>query len=304
LEVISFYAVIKIMQKILLLGKTGQLGWELERTLQPLGCVVARDYPEVNMADPLSIRKTVQEYRPEMIVNATAYTSVDKAESEPELAEAINGTGPGVLAEEARKTSALLIHYSTDYVFDGGNGKPYREIDLPNPLNIYGTSKLHGEQAIQSIDPDYLILRTAWIYSTRLDSFVSKVLKWAHENETLRIVSDQISNPTWARMLAEITGQILACGIEYVNEQKGLYHVAGSGFTSRLEWAKLILEFDPDRNKQKVKQILPALSSDFLTPAKRPLFSALDCNKFNTAFHVCLPEWETSLYLAMNPERR
>ena len=189
---------------LLLLGNTGQLGWELQRTLQPLGAVVALDYPQVNLADTTSIRKTVQEYLPQVIVNAAAYTAVDKAEIEPELAEAINGTGSRVLAEEARKLNAVLIHYSTDYVFDGTKGAPYGETDLPHPINVYGQSKLAGEQAIQSVDGNYLIFRTAWVYSLRRNSFVSKVLGWARKNETLRVVDDQVSNPTWARMLAKV----------------------------------------------------------------------------------------------------
>ncbi|MCX6037717.1 MAG: dTDP-4-dehydrorhamnose reductase, partial [Chloroflexi bacterium] len=246
---------------LLLLGNTGQLGWELQRTLQPLGVVVALDYPEINMADAASIRKTVQEHRPEVIVNATAYTAVDKAESEPELAEAINGTGPGVLAEEARKLKAVLVHYSTDYVFDGTKGAPYMETDLPHPLNVYGESKLAGEQAIQSVDGAYLIMRTAWVYSMRRDSFVSKVLGWARKNETLRIVDDQISNPTWCRTLAEISAQILASGIDYIRGRTGLYHLAGDGYASRFEWARLILELDPNRHAQMVKEFLPAPTS-------------------------------------------
>jgi len=296
--------------KILLLGNAGQLGWELQRTLQPLGNVVSVDYPEVNMADAASIRRTVQEHNPEAIVNATAYTSVDNAESEPDLADAINGTGPGVLAEEARKINAVLVHFSTDYVFDGKKGTPYLETDLPRPLNVYGKSKLAGEQAIQSIDVKYLIFRTAWVYtlrtisgSTGRESFVSKVLGWARKNETLRIVNDQISNPTWARMLAETTSLILArAGIDFhpwLSERKGLYHLAGEGFTSRYEWAKEILVLDPYPHEQITKELLPAATADFPTPAKRPLFSAMDCTKFNNTFGLQLPEWTFALALAL-----
>lgn len=294
------------MLKILLLGNTGQLGWELNRTLQPLGVVVALDYPEVNMADAASIRKTVQEHRPEVIVNATAYTAVDKAESELELAEAINGTGSGILAEEARKKNAVLIHYSTDYVFDGKKGSPYTETDAPNPINVYGLTKLHGEQAIQQVDGVYLIFRTSWVYtlrtsagSLRRDSFVIKVLQWARQNEVLRIVDDQIANPTWARMLAEITSQVLARGEEYIHERAGLYHLAGSGFASRFEWARLILDLDPNRHEQMVKELLPAPTSDFLTPARRPLFSALNCDNFAATFGLRLPPWEATLRMAI-----
>jgi dTDP-4-dehydrorhamnose reductase len=285
--------------KLLLLGNTGQLGWELHRTLQPLGEVIALDYPEVDMADADNIRKTVREHRPQIIVNATAYTAVDKAESEPELAEAINATGPGILAEEAKALNAVLIHYSTDYVFDGTKGKTYVETDPPNPLNVYGKSKLAGEQAIQFVGGAYLILRTAWVYSLHRDSFVTKVLQWARRNETLRIVDDQISNPTWARMLAEMTAQILARGTEYIRERTGFYHLAGDGYASRLEWARLILELDPLRQEQTAREILPAYTKDFPAPAQRPLFYALECTKFSNTFDLQLPDWRQTLSLGM-----
>jgi len=289
--------------KLLLLGRTGQLGWELERTLQPLGDVVALDYPEINMADAASIRKTVQEHRPQLIVNATAYTAVDKAESEPELAEAINGTGPAVLAEESRKLHSILLHYSTDYIFDGEKGSPYVETDNPNPLNVYGFSKLHGEQAIQQVDNSYLIFRTSWVYSMRCSGFLLKVLEWARQQETIRIVTDQVSNPTWCRALAEITAQVLARGNDYAAERKGLYHLAGNGLASRFEWAHAILELDPHHAEQTCHEIVPALTRDFPTPAKRPLFSALSSEKFVATFGLSLPEWEHSLRLADAPSR-
>ena len=285
--------------KLLLLGKTGQIGWELQRTLQPLGEVVALDYPEVNVADAASICKAVQECHPGVIVNATAYTAVDKAESEPELAEAINGFGPGVLAEEARKLDAVLVHYSTDYIFDGTKGTPYEEADLPNPISLYGESKLNGEKAIQSVNGNYLIFRTAWVYSLRRDSFVSRVLGWARKNEVMRVVDDQVSNPTWARMLAEVTAQILARGNGCLRERIGLSHLAGGGHASRYTWAQEILKLDPRKQEQRVKQVLPALTSDFPTPAQRPLFSALECRKFEQTFDLRLPAWDTVLGLAL-----
>jgi dTDP-4-dehydrorhamnose reductase len=287
------------MQRILLLGNNGQLGWELDRVLQQLGTVIALDYPQINMADPGSIHKTVQEYRPEIILNATAYTAVDRAESEPELAEAINAFGPGVLADEARKLNAVLIHYSTDYVFDGKKGASYIETDFPNPLNIYGSSKLHGEQAITQVGGAYLILRTSWVYSLRQGGFVKKVLEWGRRQEFLRMVTDQVGNPTWCRALAEGTTQLLAHGDDYIREHTGLYHLAGNGFTSRFEWAKLILELDPRKIEQTVKQLIPALTSDFPTPAQRPLFSALDCTCFLATFGQHLPDWELALKQAM-----
>lgn len=291
---------------LLLLGNNGQLGWELQRSLQPLGVVTVFDYPEFNLADPASISGKVQEVHPDVIINATAYTAVDKAESEPEQVEAINGRAPGVLAEEARKLKAVLIHYSTDYVFDGRKGAPYIESDLPNPLNVYGVSKLHGEQAVQQVGGDYLILRTSWVYTQRTSAggvrqggFVNKVLEQAHQQDTLHMVTDQVSNPTWCRMLAEITAQVLACRGKHIREYTGLYHLAGNGFTSRYDWAKMILELDPAKGNHRVKELLPALTADFPTPAQRPLFSALDCTHFFATFGLQLPDWKTALRLAL-----
>jgi dTDP-4-dehydrorhamnose reductase len=287
------------LMKLLLLGNNGQLGWELQRTLQPLGAICSLDYPEINMADLNTIRPVVQECHPDVIVNATAYTAVDKAESEPDLAEAINTAGPGTLAEEARKLSAILIHYSTDYVFDGTKGSPYDETDLPHPLNIYGASKLSGEKAIQSVGGDYLIFRTAWVYSLRRESFVTKVMEWGRKNETLRVVDDQISNPTWARMLAEVTALVIARGSGYLRERTGLYHLAGGGYASRYAWAQEILKLDLRKQEHRVKHLLPASTSDFPTPAQRPLFSALECGKFTASFGLCLPDWKKTLGLAI-----
>jgi dTDP-4-dehydrorhamnose reductase len=290
--------------KILLIGNSGQLGWELQRVLQPLGSVHALDYPEINMADADSIRKIVHEQNPQVIFNASAYTAVDKAESEPELAEAINSTGPGVLAEAAKKVNAVLIHYSTDYIFDGTKGAPYRETDTPNPLNVYGKSKLAGEQAILSVGGNSLIFRTAWLYSLRKDSFVTKVLGWARKNESLRVVDDQISNPTWARTLAGIFAQLITPNVgdlhRWLAQRTGLYHLAGGGFASRYEWAKKILEFDPHPEQQVFPNVVPASTSDFPAPAVRPLFSALDCTKFKNTFGLQLPPWEQTLALAMD----
>jgi len=284
---------------LLLLGCTGQLGWELQRCLQPLGAVAACDYPKINMADAAGIRKKVRECQPDVIINATAYTAVDKAESQPELAEAINGRGPGVLAEEARRQKTVLIHYSTDYVFDGMKNKLYVESDSPNPLNVYGATKLHGEQAVLQVGGDYLILRTSCVYSLRQGGFVNKVLEWARQQDTLRMATDQFGNPTWCRMLAEITAQLLTRGVAYIRDRTGLYHLAGDGFASRYEWAKTILEFDPKKNEQIVTGVIPALTADFPTPAHRPLFSALDCTHFFNTFGLQLPDWKVALQLAL-----
>ncbi|NLE93174.1 MAG: dTDP-4-dehydrorhamnose reductase [Chloroflexi bacterium] len=292
------------MKKILQIGKIGQLGWELLRTCAPLGEVVALDYPEVDLSDSRGLRELVQSVKPDIIINAAAYTNVDKAESEPERARAINATGPGVLAEEAKKLNAVLVHYSTDYVFDGTKGSPYVETDQPNPLNVYGQTKLEGEQAIAASGCVNLVMRTSWVYSMRQGGFVTKVLQWARTQEVMRVVDDQISSPTSARMLAEITALILAQGREdvfgYLSEKGGLYHCAGAGSCSRYEWAKAILDLDPRKQEQVVKELLPAKSSEFPVPAKRPMVSVLCCDKLEQIFHLYLAPYKTSFHWMMN----
>jgi dTDP-4-dehydrorhamnose reductase len=295
--------------RILLLGKNGQLGWELHRGLSTLGDLIAVDYPEIDLTDPGSVYKTILQLKPEAIFNATAYTEVDQAEDEPDVANVINGEAPGLLAEAAKILDAVLIHYSTDYVFDGSKGSAYVETDNANPLNAYGKSKLAGEFNIAQVDGSYLIIRTSWVYSTvsKRDqpgkSFVSKVLSWSREHPTLRIVSDQVGNPTWARVLAEATTQLLAMGKdhfqEWIKERNGIYHLAGDGCASRLQWAQAILRFDPCKEKQVVRELQPALTSEFPTKAQRPLYSALNCEKFITTFGLRLPPWENALELAM-----
>jgi len=291
------------MMRILLFGKHGQLGWELQRTLAPLGEVIAVDYPEIDLAQPAGLEQTIRDIRPRVIVNATAYTAVDRAESEPEPALAINGIAPGIMAQAAVEIKAALIHFSTDYVFNGSKGSPYLETDLPDPLNVYGQSKLQGEQAIAQVGGNSLVFRTSWVYSMRRDSFVTKVLQWARQNPSLRVVADQVSNPTWARMLAEITAQLLAAGgaevTDWLHDRRGLYHLAGDGYASRYQWAQAILRYDPESREQVVQELLPASTAEFPAPAQRPLFSALDCRKFTQAFDLRLPDWEDALRLAM-----
>ncbi len=283
---------------ILLLGHTGQLGWELHRALLPIGEITALDYPDIDMSDPDNIHRVVNQARPNLIINATAYTNVDKAETEPDLAMAINATGPGILAAEAKRLGAALIHYSTDYVFDGTKGEPYTERDTPNPLNVYGATKLAGERAIQDVGGPYLIFRTAWVYSLRRPCFVTKVLAWAREHETLRIVDDQVSTPTWARTLAGATSLILAQG--GLPEKTGLYHLTDGDHCSRYEWANAIIEHDPNKNQQNVKEILPAKSIDFPTLANRPLISELSCELFEQTFKHNLTKWRKILELAVD----
>jgi dTDP-4-dehydrorhamnose reductase len=296
--------------KILLVGNTGQLGWELERTLASLGEVTALDFPAVNLLDESSTRHVVRGAAPHVIVNATGYTAVDKAESEPEKAAAINARAPALLAEEAHALGAALIHYSTDYVFDGLKGTPNVETDAPYPLGVYARTKLEGEQAVQQTGGAFLILRLSWMYSLRRDSFVTKVLGWSRQQSTLRMVTDQIGNPIWARTAAEATAQLLAMGnanrvgsagiVPWLAERSGLYHFVGPDYASRYEWAQVILRLDPRRSEQVTHQVLPALTSEFPTPARRPLFSALDSRKFTETFGLRLPPWEAALRLAMD----
>lgn len=289
--------------RILLLGNKGQLGWELERTLAPLGELNVCDYPEIDLVDIDHLRRVIRDCHPDVLINAAAYTAVDRAESEPELAQAVNSTAPAVMAEEASRIRSTFIHFSTDYVFDGLKGSPYLENDPPNPLSVYGRTKLAGEQAVQQIGGSYLVLRTSWVYSLRGDSFVTKVLRWARGQPPLRLVTDQISGPTWARMLAEVTTQLITLGYDDVNpwfsEHQGLYHLAGSGWCSRLEWGQQVLNLDPHREEQIISSVQPAQTSEFPTPARRPLFSALNCDHFTNTFHLRLPDWQDALKLAM-----
>ena len=290
--------------KILLLGNLGQLGWELQRTLAPLGNLVALDFPEIDLTKDDTIRRVIFEVQPTVVINATAYTAVDRAESEPDKAFAVNGAAPAILAETARECGALLIHYSTDYIYDGMKGSPYIESDIPNPLCVYGASKLAGENAIQQIGGSYLILRTSWVYSLRRPSFVTKVLEWSRKQESLRLVTDQIANPTWARMLAEWTALLLAKAAPEVSvwlaDRIGVYHLAGSGYASRYEWGQAILENDPKKEEQTARSLLPALTEQFPSPATRPLFSALDCSKAERIFGFSLPDWRIALNLALS----
>ena len=279
--------------RILLFGKNGQLGWELNRTLMCLGELVALDYPEIDFEKPPNVIKVLNQIKPDLIVNAAAYTNVDEAEEEPDKARLINADTPGEIANWCKLHNAVLIHYSTDYVFDGTKGSPYTEEDEPNPLNVYGKTKLEGEIAVQQSGAPYLILRTAWVYSMRGNNFVTKVLEWAKNSDVLRIVDDQISNPTWARALAEITADVIAMGLEdirsFFSSKGGLYHCAGSGYCSRYDWANVIIA---TFLKNKIIEIAPAKTSDFPTAAKRPLFSALDCDRFNILLNLFLPNWE------------
>ena len=229
------------MKTILLTGKTGQLGWELQHSLAGVGHVVALGRQDMDLTDPNAIVRSIRVVRPDIIVNTAAYTDVNRAETEPELAMAINGIAPGIMAEETKRIGALLIHYSTDYVFDGLKYTPYHEEDAPNPLNVYGKTKLAGEVAIQSCGSDFLIFRTAWVYGMHGKNFVQSILKLAGEGQTLRIVDDQFGTPTWSRTIAEFTTMTIAARARGAIIPAGIYHLTAAGSTSRYRFTSAIL---------------------------------------------------------------
>jgi dTDP-4-dehydrorhamnose reductase len=288
---------------ILLFGRMGQLGWEARRSLACLGNVTCLDYPEVDFTHPESLPAVVEQAQPDVIFNAVAYTAVDRAEDQLETARLINAVSPGVLAEEARRRQAAFVHISTDYVFDGTRATPYREDDPTHPLNAYGQTKLEGEQAVAAAGGCWLTFRTSWVYSTRQGGFVSKVLEWSRKNAHLRVVDDQVSNPTWARVLAEAATLVLARAgaqpYQALLPLRGVYHLASSDWCSRYEWAQEILQNDPDPLTRQAQDVLPARTADFPTPAQRPLTNRLDCSRFCETFQLRLPDWRSTLRLAM-----
>ena len=285
--------------KILLFGKNGQIGWELATGLARFGEVTALDREELDMTDLVWIRTTIRLLEPDLIVNAAAYTAVDKAEQERELARGINAVAPAMLAEEAARLGAGFVHYSTDYIFDGKKGEPYLEDDEPNPLNVYGETKLEGERAIQATGASALILRTSWVYGLRRENFVTKVFQWAAQQPELKIVADQISRPTWSLRAAGATIEILRQCIEggrFPENCRGVYHLASAGAVSRYGWAKAILHHAA---QGKPTRVVPVESSEFPTPATRPSYSALNCSKLYDRFGIRLPDWQSDLSLAL-----
>lgn len=285
------------MKTILLVGKNGQVGWELQRTLATLGEVVAVDRQGMDLADPDSIRSAIRVARPNLIVNAAAYTAVDKAESEPELAMAINGTAPGIMAEEAKRLGAAMIHYSTDYVFDGTKASLYAEEDAPNPLNVYGVTKLAGEQAVQAAGIPHLIFRTSWVYGLRGKNFLLTILRLAQERDELKIVDDQVGAPTWSRLIAEATAQILAQRGTNLSEVSGLYHLTSAGRTSWHGFARAILDHSGLVAVKPLARLTPIPGADYPLPAPRPGNSGLSNKKMQQVFGLALPEWDAALAL-------
>ena len=288
--------------KILLLGKNGQVGWELQRSLAPLGEVTALDRYSTDFCGDLGnlagLRETVQRLRPQVIVNAAAHTAVDKAESEPELARLINATAPGVLAQDAHQLGAWLVHYSTDYVFDGSGSQPWVETDTPAPLSVYGHTKLEGEQLIAQHCPKHLIFRTSWVYAARGGNFAKTMLRLARERERLTVIDDQWGAPTGAELIADVTAHAIRQVQQRPvgpHDEAGIYHLAASGHASWNSYAKHVLAQAAQAQpaiELVAKEVAPVPTSAFPTPARRPHNSRLNTAKLQTTFGLCLPPWQ------------
>jgi dTDP-4-dehydrorhamnose reductase len=286
--------------KILLTGKDGQVGWELRRSLSILGQVSALGREALDLSNADSIRGVLRDIRPHLIVNAAAYTAVDRAESEEALAYAVNGIAPGILAEEARTLGAGLVHYSTDYVFDGGNASPYVEDDATGPLNAYGRTKLAGENAVKAVGGRYFILRTSWVYGPRGRNFMRTIQRSAREREELRIVDDQIGAPTTSRVVADATahlvGRVQGLRAEW---PIGVYHLACRGETTWFGFARRILQLTRDRSGEPTPRLTAIRTEHCQTPARRPANSRLDVSCLERAFGLELPDWEVALSLCI-----
>jgi dTDP-4-dehydrorhamnose reductase len=289
---------------ILVTGVNGQVGYELLRSLQGLGRVVGLDRAALDLDSPDAIRRVVREVKPTIIVNPAAYTAVDKAESDVEGAQRLNVDAPAVLAEEAKRLGAALVHYSTDYVFDGTKDTPYVETDAVNPQNVYGKTKLEGEQAIAASGCDHLILRTSWVYGTRGKNFLLTMLKLGAERPELRVVADQIGAPTWSNSIATVTAHIVAQGLaaqrggdaDWWRERSGVYHFSATGETSWHGFAEAIFDI---AMAEKAPKVLPIPASDYPVPAKRPANSRMAADKLVKTFGVQLPAWDEALRLCL-----
>ena len=287
--------------KVLLFGKLGQVGWELQRSLAPLGEVIALSASDQSYCGDLSnlqgIADTVRQIRPGVIVNAAAYTAVDKAEAEPELVRLINAEAAAILAKEAKALDALLVHYSTDYVFDGHGTKPWVESDATNPLSVYGAKKLAGEAAIQASGCQHIIFRTSWVYAARGNNFAKTMLRLATERDELSVIDDQFGAPTGAELLADVTAHVIQ-HVKHNPELAGLYHLAASGETTWHDYACFVIDF-ARKNGQQLKVVSNKINrvstSAFPTPATRPGNSRLDTSKLESSFKLTLPHWQSGV---------
>jgi dTDP-4-dehydrorhamnose reductase len=282
---------------ILVTGVQGQLGFDLAQLLAVHGEVTALDRTQLDLGAPDAIRGTLRALRPQLIVNAAAYTAVDQAEREPEVAAAINARAPGVMAEEARRLGALLVHYSTDYVFDGTASAPYPEEATPNPVNAYGRSKWLGEQAVIASGAASLVLRTSWVYGLRGRNFLLTIRRLAAQEEELRIVADQFGVPNWSRAVAQTTSGLVGLGLATLVEHAGIYHVSARGSTSWFEFARAIL------GPTERPRVVPIKTSEYPTPARRPAYAVLATAKLERVFGLSLPDWREVLAQCLASEK-
>ncbi len=291
--------------RILLIGKNGQVGYELQRSLACLANVIACDRKQLDLSNGSTISSLIESLKPDMIVNAAAYTAVDKAEAEPDLAMQINAYAVATMAECAKKLAIPLIHYSTDYVFNGDNQTPWLETDNVAPINVYGESKLAGEQAIADSGCQYLILRTSWVYGTRGHNFLLTMRRLAREKDTLSVVADQVGSPTWSRHIADVTSLIIAQSLSaqsnenFWKQHSGLYHLSGSGQGSWYDFANDIFEHLKQQG-ETVATLNKTTTSSYPTPATRPLYSVMNTDKLAQAFNLRLPDWKDSVALALS----
>jgi dTDP-4-dehydrorhamnose reductase len=290
--------------RLLLTGANGQAGWELRRSLLPLGEVIALDRAQCDLTRPADVPRILRDAKPAIIINAAAYTAVDMAEDEEPLATLVNGTAVGAIAETARQIGALLVHYSTDYVFDGSKDTPYTEDDPPHPINAYGRSKLAGERAVEQCGGRFLILRTSWIYAARGRNFLRTILRLARERDELRIVNDQIGTPTWARDLADATASIARQAqqeLEKSDFRSGLFHLTAAGATSWFGFAQAIIEQAAAQSNMLPRRprVLPISSAQYSTRAARPQNSRLAGERVRARFGIALPDWREALRRCM-----
>lgn len=291
------------MRRILIIGANGQVGRELIKSCISFGEVIAStrssESAQIDLTDSDSIRSTIQELQPNIVINAAAYTAVDKAEEETELARLVNAVAPGVLAEIVKHINAKLIHYSTDYVFDGTKGAPYTEEDQPNPINVYGKSKLAGDYAVEQVSGNFMILRTSWVYSTHGSNFMNTMLRLAKEREELNVVDDQIGCPTSANYIADITKSILECELEFTKndskDMKSVYNLSTTSPTTWYEFAKQIISYGADNQYCNKIKINPIPSSDYPTAAARPAYSVLSNDKLLHKYNLSKMSWRDDL---------
>jgi dTDP-4-dehydrorhamnose reductase len=307
--------------KILLIGRNGQVGTELSSLLPRLGELAALNRQELDLTKPDDIRRTIREVRPQWIINAAAYTAVDQAERDEATARAVNEEAPGVIAEEAKKSGAALVHYSTDYVFDGSKKSPYEETDIPNPINVYGRTKLAGERAIQESGALHLIFRTEWVYATQGHNFLLTILRLATRKQELRVVADQIGSPTASREIAVATVRIISQlmdkeeGVRSLAESGGIYNMTAEGETSWYEFAKAILSEASSASctlpwvnaatkgmPLLVERVVPITTAEYSTPARRPAYSVLSAARLHERFDIRLPPWRAELQSLFVPE--